>query len=76
MLELQCYIVDISLKFQVSDHPDTISGHDSRMEEKSGKIGQNRRYIGDIYVHKRYIDDNFDGNPHVDQTHLSCCVFF
>ena len=49
-----------------------ISAHDSRLEEKSGKISQHRRYIGYILVHKPYIGDNFDGNQSVEQTRVLC----
>ena len=61
--------------FQVSSHPDTISAYDSRMKENLGKIDPIRRYIIDILVHKRYINDNIDDNQHVEQTRLSLGFF-
>ena len=66
---------DISSTFRVSGHPNTISAYDNRLEEKSRKIGQNRRYIDNISVYKRYISDNFNENQLVEQTHMSLCFF-
>ena len=44
-------IDDISSIFRVSDHPDMIFANESRFLEKSKKIAQYHRYIGNLPIY-------------------------